>query len=310
MKQKIIGILIVLFWLGMMFSLFRDRIPLVRGKPTANQDLEPASLATSWEDQKEWMRLFYKGLEVGAMMSSLEKREMGEGYLLSSRLLFQLRILTLVKSVTMTASAVLDEEFILKRFEANVDLGESDWNILGFYHNGKLLYRIVRGGQISTGMFELESPPSLLDAVRSTVGKGVPLEPGDSYNIPVYDPIWSTGGGMARVHIVRKESITLGDQKYTAFRIETTLNNFTTTTWVDEEGKPLMRQIMPDVFMQSARSSDIIARYPVFADPVPPPKQLTLEDFRKQSQTGAPQNGGLQNVFQDIIQQDKEKNKK
>jgi hypothetical protein len=308
MKAKIISILIVLFWMGMMFTLVKDRLYRTFFLPKSS-DLTPSALAAKWKDQEEWMRIVYKGIPVGAMATEIKKISQYEGYVLYSRLMFQIRFLTFTNSVLMTASAEMDEEFALTKFLVNFNMAKTSWKIRGRMDRNRLLYRVERDGSVQAGTIPLEKSSSLLDAVQSMAAKNIPLKVGHTYQIPVYDPIWNTGGGIARVYVAKKETITLGDKKFQTFRIETTLNNITTSSWVDADGRTLMRQIMPGLIMHIASREEILGQYPEFKEPVPLPGEMPLRDFSLQPAPPSSDQGGLQDIFKQMIPEEKKKDK-
>ena len=300
MKQKIMGAAIVLFWVAMMFTLVRDRLDFSRGKGEVSE-LSPIALASRWQDQEEWMQLLYKGIEVGAMNITMKKRDKGPGYLLTSRLLFQIRFLSWSKSVVMNASAVLDELFILQKFLVQFRVADISSEVKGFYQKERLFFRVQRGGEASVGTLDLEHPPSLLDAVKTTVGRELPLEVGRTFTIPAYDPVWGSGQGTAEISIVSRETIILDESQYQAFRVETTLGDFTTVAWMDEEGSTLLRQVTPDLTMKRSSRSEILASYPIFRNPVPLPGPIEVKDFRVPGTGKTREPGGLLDILQDVM---------
>jgi len=302
MKTKIISVLIVLFWLGMMFTLVKDRI-LHRVISSEPSSVEPRELAESWEDQEEWMRILYKGLRVGAMATSIKKQE--DRYDLSSRLLLEIRFLGFKSAISMKASATMDESFILRRFLVDFDMTKTSWNIKGLINEDQLFYKVTSDTGTSYGALQLDQKPSLLEAVRPLVGRRVPLKVGNVYEIPVYDPVWSTARGTAEIKIASKGNITLGDETYEAYKIETTLNNLITVSWVDEEGNTLMRQVLPEVVMHKASRAEIVAQYREFAEPVPPPDDIDLSDFKTGEQLPSASQEGLQNIFESVLDKQK-----
>lgn len=296
MKAKIIAILIIFFWLGMMLSLFRNRIPWFRsGKDIS--ELTPDFHSDDWRDQEECMRIFYKGMPVGAMISTIIRQDDPEGYLLTSRLFFQIQIWTFQQAVLMEASATLDKTFVLDTFQVNFDINKATSKVNGLFQNNRLWYKVSGVAGSKVGILELENAPSMLDAIRSLVGKRIPLEVGNAYRLPAYDPMMGGGGGMAEVRIAAREEIVIGNEKYNAFRIETTINKMTTISWVDEDGKTLRREIIPDLIMQAVSKDEIISQYDVFSREAQPPEKVALADFTgddiKQDE--------LPNIFQGLM---------
>jgi len=300
MKFKIIGAAIVIFWLVMMFTLVRDRL-FSHAAKTVPSEVAPALLAANWKDYEEWMGIYYKGLPIGAMTTAIRRDNEGRLYYLTSRLIMEFKVMSFSAKVNMALGAKLDDAFVLKRFLAKITTGGSDWTMSGLLFKGRLLYRIQGGGRDMVDALELESPPSLLEAVRSTLGRSLELKVGRVYQIPVYDPVWSSGGGMAEVRVVRMESIILGEKRYNAFRVEITLNKYVSVVWLDNAGRTLMRQLLPDVMMKRAEKDEIIARHREFAAPVPLPGELSIRDFLGKESTAVGGESGLQFLLQDMM---------
>jgi hypothetical protein len=305
MKAKIIAILIIVFWLGMMFSLFKDRIPGLRSTDDISE-LTGDYVAGEWKDQEECMRIIYKGVPVGAMITSIKQEEGDNGYLLTSRLFFHVQIWTFQQSVLMEAAATLDKKFILDRFQVNFDINKSASKVNGLFNNNRLWYKVTGIAGTRVGVMELEQAPSMLDAIRSLVGKRIPLKLGSVYRLPVYDPMMGGGGGVAEVKIAGKEQIVLNNERFDAFRIETSINNLTTVSWVDDNGKTLRREIIPDLIMQADSKEDITSQYEMFSRDVPPPENVSLSDFTGQEMKGE----DLPNVFQGLMNNQNEKDEK
>jgi len=300
MKFKIISSAIVIFWLVMMFTLVRDRL-LSHAAKAVPSEVAPSLLAANWKDYEEWMDIYYKGLPIGAMTTSIRRGNEGQVYYITSRLFMELKVMSFSARVRMALGAELDDAFVLQRFLAKASAGGSDWTMSGLFYKGRLLYRIEGGGRDTVGALELEKPPSLLEAVRSTLGRSLELKVGRVYQIPVYDPIWSSGGGMAEVRVVRMESIVIGEKRYNAFRVETILNKYVSVVWLDNDGCTLMRQILPDVIMKRAEKDEVITRYKEFAVPVPLPGELSVRDFLGKESTSGGGESGLQFLLQDMM---------
>lgn len=301
MKSKIIGALIVIFWLVMMYSLFHDRIDLWEGRSLS--EFDPASLVHQWEDQEEWMRIIYNGANVGAFMTSIERRENENDFHLTSRLLLDIRLLFLQKKVQMTASALMNAEFILQEFKVKLDFDKTSFSGEGQVFTDELRYRIRTGQGKSTGKVILEQEPSLLDAVRSSMGRKLELKPGKTYRIPIYDPIWSGGSGLAEVTVVGREEIITGDETVEAFRVEIQLDEFTTVSWMNEEGETLRRQVMPNLFMDRADRREIIAQYPEFGHEINPPEIELITDYEIRQSRAEEKMGVLQEFLTNTLQQ-------
>jgi hypothetical protein len=296
MKTKIISSLIVIFWIGMMFSLFRDKIFPTYIKIDSS-DISPGQLAKGWEDSEEWMNIYYQGIKVGAMMTSVIKMDYNAGYALKSRLYFQLKILGASISLSMKAAAQMNNDLILQKFRANADIAGTPWEINGIYHKEKLYFRMKNGTNINIGSFKLEKAPSLLEAVESTLSSRIKLEVGKSYRIPVYDMIWSPGGGYVDITIEKKEKIRINDTDYDAFLIQSTINEMTTYSWVDKDGKTLKRQLIPGLFMTTAMKEDVLNSFPVFDQEISVPKDLHPKDFVGKETISESSQDGIMNMI-------------
>ncbi|HPB31739.1 MAG TPA: hypothetical protein PLB62_09820 [Candidatus Sumerlaeota bacterium] len=302
MKSRIIGILIVLFWLGMMLSLFRDSLPFgLCGRPA--RDLSPQALADNWQDQTEWMRIFHNGVPVGAMKSEvLRVSESEESYMLSVRILFDIRIafIPIARNISLTAASRLDPLFTLEDFDVHFKMARTHFNIQGHAIPEGIRYRVLQGASSAAGEIPMDTPPSLLDAVQGVMGSRLTLRKGAAWRIPVYDPIWNRSGGEARVAVIGKESIVLNHVTLDAWRIETTLNSMVSVTWVDDDGRVLMRSPMSGILMQRAEPADIMSQYPIFKEPLPRYQVAPITDYEIAQSVDTLLGPGLQNMLQNI----------
>ena len=301
MKSKIISVIIVGFWLVMMFTLVKDHILM-------SANMEPVNLTTEWRDQEEWMQLFYKGLPIGAIHTSIIRETPDSGYILRTRLLVRINLLGLKNDIQLVAGAIMDKAFILQKFLAQFNMNEKKWTVKGLVDEKTLYYMIDDGTGKIVSAAELQRPPSMLEAVRSTIGKNISLEVGKVYKIPAFDPIWGGGGGIIRVKVAAKEKISpsVNETPVEAYRIETTFNNMTTVSWVNESGETLMRQIFPDLFMRNAEPDAIKKKYDDFAEPIPTPGPMNLEDFSGELSGETLQGRGLQGVFEALFMKNQE----
>lgn len=250
----VLGLAITIFWLGMMFSLVRDKIlPQRRAQQIAASAAEPAQLVKQWKDFEEYMIIMYNGQNIGAASTAIKKGP-GEsaGFDADFKFGVNVQILGMQRVASILARAELDESFDLSRFHIVANLGAMDVRVTGVATADQLLVEIKQGERIERTRLALDRRISFLEAVRPLLTRNFTIRPGNSMAIPVVDPVWSMERGTLQATVIEKEEIIVRSQKVQAFRVETRLNEFVSTSWVDESGATLKRQLFNGLFLERA----------------------------------------------------------
>jgi hypothetical protein len=244
-RRNLLPVGIVAFWLAMMFSLVRNEIlPIRRAMPDDASAFSPRQIARKWRDYSEYMLVTYGGVEVGAASTSIT-RELEEParYTVDTRFDVSLGMLAAARHVSLIARAELDDNFELSRFHIRCDLVATKIAVTGMVSEEVLYVETEQGGRIKRTRFALDRAISLLDAVRPIAARNLDVVPGRTVRVPVVDPVWSMDVGTLEVRIGDIEKITVGGAGVDAYRVESRLNDFVSTAWVDATGRTLRRQL-------------------------------------------------------------------
>lgn len=296
MKAKIIGGVITVFWLIMMGLLVKNTM-LTGNRPGATVRLDPSTLAENWHDYEEWMLIGTRKTPRGASMTKSKRLPQDAGYAVSSRLVLPVHVGNFRQAVHLTAIVHLDPEFTLSQFRVLMTFYGNTWQLDGLVRGKNLFYKITRNSNRTVNVLHLRRPLTLLEGASSLLTKNLQLEVGKTYRLNVFDPLWMFQRGEVTIKVVKREPISVGGYTYEAYRIESQLGNFTTVSWVDEEGNTLRRQLMGTISMEAAPSSEVIKLFPEFQEPIELP-ELTANDFQS-PRTGKATGKGVLDILKD-----------
>lgn len=286
-RQRLIrivaGVAITVFWLVMMFTLVRDRIlPERREKALSSQTVDPATLVANWKDYRENMVVRYESplshqwIRIGAAMTSVTQT--GYGFRAEFRFGVGLQILGMPRNVAISAAADLDSAFNLNSFVIQTGLAGMDFTLAGLATEELLYTQLAQGGEIRRSKFSLDRRISFLEAVRPAATRQFQVKPGNSISIPVVDPVWSMQRGVLEVRVRDAEEINVGGQKVRAYKVESRLNDFVSTSWVDDQGNTLKRQLAGGLTLERASEGQVRASAELDRNPMVIPR-LDPKDF-------------------------------
>jgi hypothetical protein len=256
----IIGVVITVFWLTMMFSLVRDRIlPQRRAEAIAEKSVDPSNLTDHWKDFKEFMIITFNRQQIGASYTGI-KQVGGEsgGYVADFRFGVALQLLGTNRQASIVGKAQLNPSFDLDRFYILANLGALNISVAGKAAENELMIESRQGTDIQRSRIALDRPISFLEAVRPLMTRKFQVKPGNSVAIPVVDPVWSMERGTLQATVGNLERIIVRGRPMDAYRVETRLNDFVSTSWVDKEGNTLKRQLIGDLYLE--KSPENLAR--------------------------------------------------
>jgi hypothetical protein len=278
MRAKIVGLIITIFWLAMMALLVRNTI-LSRNTAGPTLTVDPSTLAENWRDYEEWMLIGSSEAPQGASTTAFRRLPQRQGYAMTSRLLLPMKIGNISEPLDLIAAVRLDPQFTLSQFRVHMALFGSTWRLEGLVRGNNLYYKIARNSHKTVNVLRLRKPLTLLEGASSLLTRTIPLEVGKTYRIEVFDPLWMFQKGEVTITVAAWELINVGGQTYGAYRLESKLGNFTTVSWVDEEGRTLKRQVPGSIVMEATTPDIAIKYFPQLHESIELP-QLTMRDFR------------------------------
>ena len=272
-RRIVAGSVITLFWVIMMLTLVRDHIlPQRRAQELAAMSVSPATLVENWRDVEEFMIVRFNERPIGGGLTRITRDEKsGTGFVADIRIALNLDLLGTARRVHINGSAWLDADFSLSRFQIEANLAPLAMSVAGMEMNDELLVEARQGdAPPSRARYTLGRSISLLDAVRPLAMRSFRVEPGASISVPVVDPVWSMELGMVEISVLRRETIRMADGPREAFRVQTRLNDFASTSWVDADGATLRRQLAGGFVLDRADSATVERVIPGIDKPMSP----------------------------------------
>ncbi len=241
-KTMIAGFCITAFWFVMMGLLFKDYI--ISSPNSTPVDISPSELTLKWENREEWMRILLSGKEAGFYVMRIRKDETNREYRVVNRMKMKIGILGQQIPVSMDSSMFLREDFILNEFIMQIKTFMTSVFIHGLTQGTDLLIRWNFAGKESFVRLNMNKQVSLYNAIIPVLSSQGDLRVGKTFQIPAFDPIWESVGGDVLFEVKSKEQILLNGKEFETFKVETTLRNLKTISYVLSNGN-ILRQELP-----------------------------------------------------------------
>jgi len=234
---RVFLVAVTIFWLAMMWSIFRREVFLPR-LPRPRLGASGSRLSFDSLPIDTWMAIYFSdGRKVGYSRSQIlpAGESPDDGYMVINQTKLQLAFLETSAEVDMNAQAEIGGDGRFERF--NIEVGNGDTSFRGEAEvvDGKTQFRVTAGG--TTRTFVRDAPPDGLVAdSMSPLLVAADLRPGVTYRADLLDPI-SFKSSKARVTLVERELIDVGDEKVDADRILIEYQGVETTAWVVDSGE-------------------------------------------------------------------------
>jgi len=234
---KVVVIAIVLFWGVMMWSMLRREVFLPR-MPRPQLGAPGSRLSFDSLPVETWMGIYFSdGSKVGYTHSLILARgdSPENGYAVTNQTRMQLAFLDSIAEVDIDARAEVDHEGRFERFTIAVNSGPASFRAEAAMIDNKMHFQVTTGGSSRT--FVMDKPPDgLIADSMSPLLAASNLRPGVTYRADLLDPISFTSS-KARVTLVERESIDIGDEQIDADRILIEYQGIETHAWVIETGE-------------------------------------------------------------------------
>lgn len=281
------GTAITVLWVAMMTSLVVAHILPHKREPLPDSSIDdPATLTRHWQDSREYMLLKYGPAVLGASSSIVQKLDGPQvRFVANFRLGATFGFAKLKQAMRLKAVGELDSQFELSAFYLDSDLAGYRLRVRGAVRGTELFVDLDKNGQHSISRLQLGRRISLLEAVRPAVMHHYAIKPGATYVLPVADAGFTLQQGQVEMRVLERDDQVLGGRKVAAYRVETRLNDFVSSSWVDRQGNTLKRQVIGQLYMERCTAPEAEKISPVLRESLifPP---LDLEQFKRvQSQT-------------------------
>ncbi|MGM0427809.1 MAG: transglutaminase-like domain-containing protein [Thermodesulfobacteriota bacterium] len=183
--------------------------------------------------EREWMEIYLKDRKVGYAMNQVNPFE--NAYLIQEEVVLNLNLLGQSSVMRSLTRAVVDGDFYLQTFFFRVRSGVVTFQVSGKV-DGNMMH--VKTGEERTDRERFTVPldgPVVIGAGMSHFFKGRTLEPGMSFQLPLFDPS-TMSRKQVNVRVVEKESVVINRIQYPAYRLEMRMFGQDLAFWVDEQG--------------------------------------------------------------------------
>ncbi|RLB36707.1 MAG: hypothetical protein DRH12_15380 [Deltaproteobacteria bacterium] len=233
MKRKVFhvaGAILVAFWIVMIGLLVSGR-----GLSDTSCPVFPMDIPAIQTNQQEWMEVLLGSDKVGYSVSAISRID--TGYIIREELVLRLRLMGIARTIHTTSSAVVDDQFIIKRFQFQIDSGLVSFKVSGKVEGGWLLLERGEGKNKNVRKIRLKSQP-VSSAAIPFILRAKKLQLGESTKISVFEP-----SSLAQMEIpikaVSKEDLFILGHKYGAVKYEGEMMGHTVYFWMTEDGKLL-----------------------------------------------------------------------
>jgi hypothetical protein len=223
---------IVLFWCSMNFFLVKRYL----GAPPQAIALNGTEKLT--EPMEEWWGVYFRGEKIGYAAQTIAPKP--KGYRLRDFSVMNLNLLGAVQPTTTRLEMEANEEWILQRFEFELQSKEVRFSARGSVNQNKLNLEVDSAGHRSGREITLAQAPYLLAALKPYVVTQQ-LETGKPFFFPIFDPS-TLSQQIATVVIEGRELIRLGARTEPAIKLRQSLRGLSVLSWVDGRGRTLKEE--------------------------------------------------------------------
>ena len=232
LAKQSISIAIVLFWCAMTGLLIKRQI----GAPPPVITLSGTEKIT--EKIEEWWGVFYRGEKIGYASQTITPKP--KGYTLRDQSVLNLNLLGAIQPATTRLDMEANEEWILERFDFELNSKEIRFGARGSVRDNKLALEVDSGGHKSTHEITLTQAPYLLAALKPYVVTQQ-LETGKKFFFSTFDPS-TLSQQVTTVVIEGREQVRVGDRTEPAIKLRQSYRGISVVSWVDGQGRTLKEE--------------------------------------------------------------------
>ena len=230
--KRSINIAVVLFWCVMTVLLVKRQI----GAPGPVLTLRGTEKIT--ESSEEWWGIFYRGEKIGYASQTITPKD--KGYKLHDQSRLNLNLLGAVQPASTRLEMEANEDWILERFDFELNSKEIRFNARGAVKANKLTLEIDSAGHRSTREVTLIQAPYLLAALKPYVVTQQ-LETGKKFYFSTFDPS-TLSQQVTSVVIEGREQIRIGNRSEAAIKLRQSFRGISVLSWIDGQGRTLKEE--------------------------------------------------------------------
>jgi hypothetical protein len=230
--KRSIGAAIVAFWCVMNALLIKRHL----GAPPPVITLSSAERLT--ESLEEWWGVYFRGEKIGYAGQTITPK--AKGYRLQDHSVLNLNLLGSVQPAKTRLEMEANEEWILERFEFELQSNEIRFQARGSVKGNKLSVELDSAGHRSRRELSLIQAPYLLAALKPYVVTQQ-LETGKKFFFSTFDPATLSQQTTAVV-IEGREQIPIGGRSEPAIKMRQHFRGVSVVSWVDGRGRTLKEE--------------------------------------------------------------------
>ena len=231
---KILGVAIVVFWLIVLGEQVRKSHFSPNKADLTHDPRERSQLRGS----EQWMEIFLKGRKVGYSVTRATKIK--EELEVTEEIFLALNLMGSVQRIASCTRAIVDEKFLLKRFNFSISSGVIGFKASGQIEGNNLSLKVGGPGGEEVGVIRLPEKP-MMSAGLTQYLRTRSFRVGEEFSVPLFDPVSMTTT-PATVRVVGTEKLRVQGESYEALRLEMKFLGRPLVLWLDEEGVALKEQ--------------------------------------------------------------------
>lgn len=232
LAKQSIGLAIVLFWCAMTGLLIKRQI----GAPPPLITLSGTEKLT--ENIEEWWGVYFRGEKIGYASQTITLKP--KGYTLRDLSVLNLNLLGAIQPATTRLDMEANEEWILERFDFELNSKEIRFGARGSVRENKLSVEVDSGGHKSAHEITLTQAPYLLAALKPYVVTQQ-LELGKKFFFSTFDPS-TLSQQVTTVVIEGREQIRIGGRTEPAIKLRQSYGGISVVSWIDGQGRTLKEE--------------------------------------------------------------------
>lgn len=226
------GILIVVFWLGMLFILFKDKYLI------HDSLIDSESITENGVARQDWKEIFHNDKKVGYSVNIIRPFE--GGYYIQDELFLKLNLMGFEKGLYTITQASVDSNFHLKNFFFKINSGVVNYRVTGKVEGNLLKITTGTGRRGKVREIRLNEIPMISTGIDQMFRHNKPV-PGKSIQSTFFDPSTMTQR-EAFFKVISREKIRINNVEYDTYRVEGNVMGARFNFWVDINGDILKEQ--------------------------------------------------------------------
>lgn len=200
--------------------------------------LEKQYIGAFVESRQDWSGMYLQGSKIGYSSSEIKRIE--DGYQITEETVMDLTVMDLPQRIRTRVNSVVDAGMRLQILSFQLEAGIVSMSVMATVRDDRMRLQIQAGGKTEWRRKPLQEPPVLTSSLRYFVLKQG-IKPGMEYTYPFFDPLTLSMRSM-KVQVLGKEPLALEGRTVACYRVETSFQGITVSSWVNDQGETLREE--------------------------------------------------------------------